>query len=274
MKDAELKTLSIVMPVFNERQTILRAIWYLIEAPLGGIQKEIILVDDGSTDGTREILLAFKKQLNSRRLLQLQNPNFALALTAPAAGTKPSVFFRFIFHARNQGKGAAVKSGFYAARGEAVLIQDSDLEYDPRDIPFLLEPMLHRKAEVVYGSRFITTRPRRILYNHHYIANRVLTMFSNLLTNLNISDMETGYKLFKKEVAQKILPHLRSKRFGFEPEITALIAKLGCSVYEVGISYTGRLYQEGKKIRWTDGLAALWHIVRHNLLRLNPFSKI
>jgi glycosyltransferase involved in cell wall biosynthesis len=195
-----------------------------------GLNKEIIIVDDGSTDGTGEIL---------KRLKQ------------------PDI--KVVYHSRNQGKGAALHTGFSEAEGDIILIQDADLEYDPQEYPRLLEPILDGRADAVYGSRFLGG-PHRVLYFWHYIGNRFLTAFSNMLSNLNLSDMETCYKVFKKNILGRIT--LKSKRFGFEPEITLKLAKLKARIYEVPISYSGREYSEGKKTGWKDGLAAVFHIIR------------
>ena len=221
--------LSVVVPVFNERQTIAEII-RRVQAVDVGMGKEIIVVDDGSTDGTREILQA-------------------LAL--------PDL--KVVLHERNLGKGAALRSGFTEAGGDIVLVQDADLEYDPREYPRILGPILDGRADVVYGSRFLGG-PHRVLYFWHYVGNRFLTTFSNMLSNLNLTDMETCYKVFRREVLGKI--KLKSPRFGFEPEITMKLARLKCRVYEVPISYSGRDYAEGKKIGWKDGLAALFHLIR------------
>lgn len=221
--------LSIVVPVFNERPTIAEIIRRVRVVDVG-MDKEIIVVDDGSTDGTREILQA-------------------LALPE----------LKVVLQERNQGKGAALRTGFAAAGGDIILVQDADLEYDPQEYPRLLEPILDGRADVVYGSRFLGG-PHRVLYFWHYVGNRFLTTFSNVLSNLNLTDMETCYKVVRREVLGKI--KLKSSHFGFEPEITMKLAKLKCRVYEVPISYSGRDYAEGKKIGWKDGLAALFHLIR------------
>ena len=226
--------LSVVIPVYNEQSTV-REVYASVRAvPL---EKEIILVDDGSTDGTREIL----KDL------------------ATADGTK--VFL----HERNQGKGAALATGFSHATGEIVVVQDADLEYDPSQYPKLIQPIMEGKADVVFGSRFVTGEYRRVFFFWHMVGNRFLTLLSNMLTNLNLTDMETGHKAFRREILEKI--RIEEKRFGFEPEITAKIARLNVRIYEVGISYAGRTYREGKKIGWKDGFSALRCILKYNLLR-------
>jgi glycosyltransferase involved in cell wall biosynthesis len=221
--------LSVVVPVFDEHLTIAEIIRRVQAVDLG-LDKEIVIVDDGSADGTREILQA---------------------LTIPG--------LKVVLHERNMGKGAALRTGFVRAEGDVVLIQDADLEYDPREYPRLLEPILDGRADVVYGSRFLGG-PHRVLFFWHYVGNRFLTIFSNMLSNLNLTDMETCYKVFRREVLGKI--KIRSSRFGFEPEITMKVAKLKCRIYEVPISYSGRDYSEGKKIGWKDGLAAIFHLVR------------
>ncbi|MBJ96000.1 MAG: glycosyl transferase [Rickettsiales bacterium] len=221
--------LSVVIPVYNERDFVAE----LVDRVLAqDYLMEVLLIDDGSTDGSVEILQG----------LADQNP-----------------CIRAHFHAHNQGKGAALRTGFEMARGDFILIQDADLEYDPRDYGKLLEPLLDGRADVVYGSRFLGG-PHRVLNYHHYLANRFLTMLSNVLTGLNLTDMETCYKVFRRDILIDMA--LRQNRFGFEPEFTARIAKRRCRVYEVPISYSGRDYSEGKKITWKDGVAALWTIMR------------
>lgn len=231
--------LSVVIPVFNEVKTIgpLLAAVLAVE-----IDIEIVVVDDFSTDGTREFLAKFDSN-----------------------GRRP----RVLYHDHNCGKGAALRTGFEAATGRFVLIQDADLEYDPREYPKLLKPLLEDKADVVYGSRFIGSDNHRVLYFWHSVGNRVLTTLSNMCTNLNMTDIETCYKVFRREILQGIT--LCEDRFGFEPEITAKIARFRVNgeplrIYEVGISYHGRTYQEGKKIGWRDGFRALWCILKYNVL--------
>jgi glycosyltransferase involved in cell wall biosynthesis len=218
---------SVVIPVYNEVSTIEEVLKRVQSAPQ---HKEIIVVDDGSTDGTREWL----EKLTMEDVAVL-------------------------FHSENKGKGAALRTGFERAAGDIVIIQDADLEYDPRDYDCLIGPIADGRADVVFGSRFLGG-PHRVLFFWHYVGNKVLTVLSNMLTNLNLSDMETGYKAFRTSLLRKF--RIKCNRFGFEPEITAKFAKLKCRVYEVPISYSGRGYEEGKKITWRDGLAALFHVIR------------
>ena len=225
--------LSIVIPAFNEKKTIGTVVEKVLST---SYRKEIVIVDDGSNDGTREEL----KSLES----------------------EPSV--RIIYKDRNRGKGAALREGFQNITGQVVIIQDADLEYDPIDYGALLEPILDGRADVVYGTRFLGG-PHRVLFFWHYVGNRLLTMLSNMLTNLNLTDMETGYKVFRSPVLKDL--SLKSNRFGFEPEITAKVARKKWRVYEVPISYSGRDYGEGKKITWKDGLAALFHIIRFRFFK-------
>ena len=230
-----MPTLTVVIPCFNERDTIERIVEAVLAAPLRDL--EVIVVDDCSSDGTREIL---REKVESR-------------------------VARVIYQERNRGKGAALRAGFQAATGDLVIVQDADLEYDPQDYPRLVEPILAGRADVVFGSRFSGGASVRVLYYWHYVGNRLLTTFSNMLTNVNLTDMEVCYKVFRREVLQRIT--IEEDRFGFEPEITAKVAKLGCRIYEVGISYAGRTYREGKKIGWRDGVRAIWCILKYNLLR-------
>ena len=239
--------LSVVIPVYNEKATIEEIIRRVTDAE---IRKEIIVVDDCSTDGTRQIL----EQLAARRAEGES--------AAPSTDGGDAVELRdlqVLFQTVNQGKGAALRRGFAEATGDIVLVQDADLEYDPRDYPRLLEPIVDGRADVVYGSRFLGG-PQRVHYFWHYVANRVLTLLSDIFTNLKLSDMETCYKAFRREALQGV--QIKSNRFGFEPEITAKIAKGKWRIYEVPISYAGRTYEEGKKITWKDGVQALWCIIR------------
>jgi glycosyltransferase involved in cell wall biosynthesis len=242
--------LSVVIPVYNERQFV-EEILRRVQA--SGLADEMIVVDDGSTDGTRQIL---------EELLKLQSAGQLEAEIAEGRGRLRLDIVRFLFQEHNQGKGAALRRGFKEATGDLLLVQDADLEYDPKDYPKLLEPILDGRADVVYGSRFLGG-PQRVHFFWHYVGNKFLTLLSDMITNLNLTDMESCYKVFRREVIEGI--RLRSNRFGFEPEVTAKIAKAKWRVYEVPISYSGRSYEEGKKITWRDGFVALYSIVRYRL---------
>jgi glycosyltransferase involved in cell wall biosynthesis len=225
--------LSIVIPCYNELNTIEAIIQAVHAAPIAN--KEIIVVDDCSKDGTRDVL-----RTKIEPLVQ-----------------------RVIYHEHNQGKGAALRTGFAAATGDVVVVQDADLEYDPQEYPLLMEPILRGKADVVFGSRFAGGGPHRVVYFWHMMGNKFLTLLSNMFTNINLTDMETCYKMFRREVIQGI--KIEENRFGFEPEITAKVARGGHRIYEVGISYYGRTYAEGKKINWKDGFRAIYAILKYNL---------
>lgn len=225
--------LSVVIPCYNELGTIGRVVQAVKACPVKDV--EIIIVDDCSTDGTRDLLQS--------------------TIAAQVA--------QVIYHPRNRGKGAALRTGFAAATGDIVVVQDADLEYDPQEFPDLMGPILAGKADVVFGSRFAGSRPHRVVYYWHMLGNKFLTTLSNMFTNVNLSDMETCYKAFRREVIQSV--RIEENRFGFEPEITAKVAKMGCRIYEVGISYYGRTYKEGKKIGWKDGIRAIYCILKYNL---------
>jgi len=226
--------LSVIVPCFNEIKTIGEVIENILDSPIN--PKEIIIVDDFSSDGSREYL----KKINNKNI-------------------------KTIFHEKNLGKGAALSKGIANAEGEIIIIQDADLEYDPKEYPNVVGPIINGKADIVYGSRFQGGQPHRVVYFWHRIGNGFLTIFSNLFTDLNLTDMETCYKAFRSDIIKTI--EIEEKRFGFEPEITAKISKLNCRIYEVGISYYGRTYKEGKKIGWKDGIRAIYCILKYNLLR-------
>ena len=220
--------LSVVIPVYNEKKTLNELI---LRVEAVSIDKEVIIIDDASTDGTRDLLKKYEKKEG----------------------------FEVIYQPKNKGKGAALRAGFEIVKGEVIIIQDADLEYNPKDFHVLLEPIFDKRADVVYGSRFLGGS-HRVLFFWHYIANKFLTTLSNMFTNINLTDMETGYKAFRREVIESI--SLKSNRFGFEPEFTMKVAQRKFVIYEVPISYDGRDYSEGKKINWKDGVAALWFILR------------
>lgn len=227
--------ISIVIPCYNERDYISEIIKKVVDSPIPN--KEIIIIDDYSTDGSREIL---REDIEAK-------------------------VSKVIYHEKNFGKGAALRTGFAHTTGDIIIIQDADLEYDPSEYFKLIKPILEGKAEVVYGSRFVGSEEHRVLYFWHMIANKFFTLLSNILTNLSFTDIETCYKAFSKKVIDKII--IEEDGFGFEPEITSKIAKLGCRIYEVGISYSGRTYKQGKKLGWKDGIRTLWCILKYNLLR-------
>ncbi len=230
--------ISIVIPCFNEIKTIGALLQRIFDLSLDH-EKEIIVVDDGSSDGTREYLRRFEEKC----LKDL----------------------KIVYHDSNRGKGAALRTGFESAAGDIIVIQDADLEYDPREYPKLLRPILENRADVVYGSRFVGSEAHRVLYFWHYVANSFITLLANMMTDFNLTDMEVGYKVFRREILEKI--QLKEDRFGFEPEFTVKISRLKCRLYEVGISYSGRTYEEGKKINWKDGVHALFVLLKYGLFR-------
>ncbi len=232
--------LSVVVPVYNEEKTLQSLVDRVREVP---VRKELVLVDDCSVDKSREIMQLLEEEAANDDFNQI----------------------RTFYHDVNQGKGAALRTGFSNVSGDIVIIQDADLEYDPAEYPRLLRPLIEDRADVVYGSRFLGDQAHRVLYYWHYVGNRFLTMLSNWFTNLNLTDMETCYKVFRRSVVDELVPHLKQNRFGFEPEVTARLARRQLRVFETSVSYSGRTYAEGKKIGWRDGLSALWCIVRYGL---------
>jgi glycosyltransferase involved in cell wall biosynthesis len=239
---ARFEKLSIVIPIYNEEKTLDKIIAAVENADIFHLEKEIILVNDCSRDRSKEILENYKEK------------------------------HKVLHHKVNMGKGAALKTGFGAATGDIILIQDADLEYDPNEYVNMIKPILDGKADVVYGSRFSGAGPHRVLYYWHYVGNKFITTLSNILTNLNLTDIESCYKAFTKDILNQIYPKIHSKRFGIEPEMTARVAKLAkngkCRIYEIGITYSGRTYKEGKKINWKDGIEAVWCVIKYNLI--NP----
>jgi len=233
--------LSVLIPVYNEKNTLREAI---LRVQRVNVPKEIIVIDDGSKDGSRDILASLDADAKKK--------------------TDPMNELKVIFKSVNEGKGAAIRSGLAEVTGAIVIVQDADLEYNPQDYPKLLEPIEAGEADVVYGTRFYGGGPHRVLFFWHYVGNQILTLFANILTNLNLSDMEVGYKAFRADILKKI--QIKSNRFGFEPEITVKIAKIGCRIFEVPISYYGRTYKEGKKITWKDGFAAFYCLLRYRLM--------
>lgn len=240
--DPESAKLSVVTPVFNESATVVSALENVLQQPQA---TELIVVDDGSSDGTWEVLQSFV-----------------------ASRPQASPAIRLLRHESNQGKGAALRTGIAAATGHIVLIQDADFEYDPADYPRLLQPILRNQADVVFGSRFSGGASHRVLYFWHSLGNKFLTLLSNMCTDLNLTDMECGYKVFRREVIQQI--KIEENRFGFEPEIVAKVARTGARIFEVSVSYNGRTYAEGKKINWKDGVSALRCILKYSLIKPSP----
>lgn len=232
--------LSVVIPIYNEEKMLRNLVERVREVP---IRKELVLVDDCSADRSREVMKELADEAEGDDFNQI----------------------RTLFHGMNQGKGAALRTGFANVSGDIVIIQDADLEYDPAEYPRLLRPIIEERADVVYGSRFLGDQPHRVLYYWHYVGNRLLTMLSNWFTNLNLTDMETCYKVFRRSVVDELVPKLTQNRFGFEPEVTARVARRRLRVFETSVSYSGRTYAEGKKIGWRDGVSAIWCIVRYGL---------
>lgn len=238
-----IKKISIIIPVYNEGRYIDSVLNKVIKSNTLGLKKEIVVINDGSTDNTKNVIKQYLVRNKNKKIRILS--------------------FKF---KKNLGKGIALKKGFLESTGDIVVVQDADLEYNPNDYKNLLDPFLNNDADVVYGSRFISSQPHRVLYFWHYVVNVFLTLLSNMLTNINLTDIETGYKAFNGKLIRGLAKKLKSKRFGFEPEITAKISKIqNLKIYEVGISYSGRTYAEGKKIGWKDGFMAIFEILKYNL---------
>lgn len=233
-----LKKISIILPVYNEEKTVIKVLDLVKKSDTFSLVKEIIVINDNSNDKTLFLLKEYKKKTD----------------------------IKILNNSVNSGKGACLKKGILSSTGDIVIIQDADLEYSPRDYPILIKPLLEGYADVVFGSRFLNSNPHRVLYFYHYLANKFVTTLSNLFTNLNLTDIEAGYKVFKGNIVRKIAPRLQSQRFGFEPEIIARLSKIkNIRIYEVGISYFGRTYQEGKKISTIDGIKAVFEIIKYGL---------
>ena len=241
---SNIKSITIIIPVYNEEKFIQATIKKVIKSDTLSLKKEIIIVDDGSLDNTVKIIKQYIQEIGKQKNRHIE----------------------LIEKKKNQGKGSALKLGFLKSKGDIVLVQDADLEYSPDEYPALIKPFIENNADCVYGSRFISSKPHRILYFWNYAMNKMLTTLSNILTNLNLTDMETGCKVFKGDIIRKIAKKIQSKSFGIEPEITAYLAKIkDIRIYEIGISYHGRTYNQGKKIKWTDGLKAIWEILKYNI---------
>lgn len=256
MKDRTTIKLSVVIPVFNEIPYIKEIIHRVQAVDIESVSKEIIIIDDYSSDGTREFLKSIVAKQTTQYGKSINDSQFSFDIDFDTSN------IIIIFQEKNRGKGAALRRGFKEATGDVIIIQDADLEYDPNEYPKLIKLIQQGVADVVYGSRFLGG-PHRVLYFWHYVGNKILTTLSNIFTNLNLSDIESCYKVFRREILDQI--SIKQNRFGVEPELTAKIAKIGCKIYEVPISYYGRTYEEGKKIGWKDGIKAIYVIIRYNL---------